>query len=107
MAVKMLGAIAITEDTLTEIFTVTAGKSVIVSRVILTNKNTSSDATMYLEHLPSGGSTDSKYQFGNSIVLKNNGSLEIAGGICMSAGDKLKAFTDQSSGYAIAWGDEF
>lgn len=46
-------------------------------------------------------------QIGHETVLKNNGRNEIAGGICMATGDALKAFTDQTSGTCIVWGDEF
>ena len=40
MAIKLLGAIDITQNTWTDVYTVPASKSVVVSKIIITNHNT-------------------------------------------------------------------
>lgn len=107
MAVKLLGAIDITQNTWTDIYTVPSSKSVVVSKIIITNHNTSSDAEMRVAHLPTGQTIGNKYQIIRQTVLKNYGLIEITGGICLTAGDKLQVYSDQASGTCIAWGDEF
>jgi len=106
MAFKQLGAIDITQSTWTTLYTVPSGKTAIVSKAKIINQNTSSDATMYLAHIPSGGSVSAKYYLipGNT-VLKNGGQCE-ENNIAMATGDILQVYSNQANGTAYACGDE-
>ncbi len=106
MSAKLFGAIDITDDTWTDVYTVPEAKVAVVSKILLTNNDTA-DAVMSLAHLPSGQAIASKYYIiPGHTVLKNGGQIEVTGGICLTAGDKLQAKSDQSNGTCIAWGDE-
>ena len=106
MAVKLLGATDITQNTFTDVYAVPAGKTTIVSKIIITNNNTTTDADMIIVRLPVGQTVGNKYAIRRMTILKNYGCLEITGGICLTAGDKLQAYSDETSGTCIAWGDE-
>jgi hypothetical protein len=108
---KQLGAVGITQNSWTTVYQCPTGKTTYVSKIILNNgyfgTGQTAEATMYLAHIPSGQSVATKYYIvSQRKVLKNGGRIEIGGGIVLSAGDILSAYSTQTSGNCVAWGDE-
>lgn len=113
MAWKQLGAIEIDGTTNVvntdyALYTVPAGLSVVVSKIIGLNKNSGTTVTVRIYHVPSGGSVGNAYAivYDYGAAQLGPGNLVEIPAITMAAGDKLYVRSNTSLVNFIAWGDE-
>lgn len=102
---KVLGQAAPNATTETDLYTVGAGKSAIVSTLAIANR-AATDATFRVSIAVGGGATANKDYIAYDVTCPGNGVNYLTLGISLAATDKLKVYASSANLSFNAFGTE-
>jgi hypothetical protein len=85
---KTLGQVDLTTANLTDVFTVGAGKEVIISKITIANRTATADSFRIAVRVD-GDAISNKHYLAYDVVIPANDSAEVGAGTCMQATDVL------------------
>lgn len=88
---KVLGQAALAATTLTDVYTVPAGKSAVVSTVFICNRSAGAVATR-LSVAVAGAADDNKQYIYYGLSIPANDSISLTAGITLAATDVFRAY---------------
>ena len=90
---KVLGQSYPALTTLTDVYTVPAGKSAVISTITLCNRN-SSALNMRLAVSPAGATIEDKHYLSYGLPLQAGDTLSMTIGVTLAATDVLRVYTN-------------
>jgi hypothetical protein len=103
VAIKQLCGVALPSSVLTSVYTAPA--EVAISTLVVTNRGASA-TTFRLAHAPGGAADAPGQYFAYDVPIAPNTMVPFTMGICLSAGDALRAYAGNANLTVIAWGEE-
>lgn len=104
-AYKVLGQAALAATTLTDVYTVPALTSAVVSSVVLCNRS-ATPTTARVAVSPAGASIDNKHYVAYDIELLGNESIALTLGITLATTDILRAYAAAATVSVNVFGTE-
>lgn len=102
---KVLGQVAPSATTETDLYTVPAATETIVSSIVVANRSTS-DATFRLSVSVNGAATATKDYLAYDITIPANGQYTATLGITIDATDKIRVYASSANVSFSAFGSE-
>jgi hypothetical protein len=102
---KNLGQFALSATTDTDIYTVPASTSTVISSISICNRG-GAGTTYRVAHSVGGAAADNKHYVAYDAAIGANETKVLSLGICMAATDKLRAYTAGASVTVNVWGEE-
>lgn len=99
-SVKVLGQAALTAETDTNVYTVPASTSAVISTIVLANR-AGSATTFRLAVRPNGATIANEHYVAYDIPLAANDSTTLTLGITMDAADVLTAYSGAGSSVSV------
>jgi len=104
-AYKCLGQVALGATSLTDVYTVPAGKSAVISTVFLCNRS-AAPVAVRLSVAVAGGAGDNKQYMVYDQAIPANETLAITAGITMATTDVLRAYAASADISVNVFGSE-
>ena len=102
-ALKQLCGVALAATTLTSVYT--APSACAVSTIVVCNRDAAS-TTFRLAHAVAGAASAPGQYFVYDALLAGNSTVPLTLGVCMAAGDVLRAWAGSANVTVLAWGEE-
>ena len=93
---KILGQTRPTAETQSNIYTVPAGSSAVVSTVNICNQQASSD-NFRIAVVPSGETLSAEHYISYNVIVPAYDSIALTIGITLSAGDQISAYSNSGN----------
>lgn len=90
--------------TLTDLYTVPAGKSAVVSSIVICNRGAAT--TFRLAIAPAGAADDNKHYLYYDTAIGANDTLVLTAGLTLAATDKIRCYAGAATLSFGAWGSE-
>lgn len=102
---KSLGQVNPSATTLTDLYTVPAATSTVVSTISVCNRSATA-TTFRLSHAPAGAADALTHYYAYDAPIGGNDTVWFTGGLSLATTDKLRVYATLATLTIIAWGVE-
>jgi hypothetical protein len=103
---KILGQAAPAATTETDLYTVPASTSAIISTLVVTNRSTTAAATFRLSTSAAGAATATKDYIAYDITIAPSGIVALTFGVTLATTDKIRVYASTANLSFNAYGTE-